>query len=118
MAWQSAQTTLQIKWSSICIGVHIDKTPHDLFSSILFMYPTILNVVKHGKRVKQSKTTYLVKFKRRRKQRTKISVNPHMHILGLVLFCPKHNFRVVKHAKQVHHVKLGIFLSHLHIKFI
>ena len=30
--------------------LHIDKTPRDLFSSILFMYPTILNVVKHGKR--------------------------------------------------------------------
>ena len=43
--------------------LHIDETPRDLFSSILFMYPTILNVVKHGKRVKQSKTTYLVKFK-------------------------------------------------------
>ena len=41
-----------------------------------------------------------------------------MHILGLVLFCPKHNFRVIKHAKQVHHVKLGIFLPHLHIKFV
>ena len=27
------------------------------------MYPTILNVVKHGKRVKQMKTTYLGKFK-------------------------------------------------------
>ena len=34
-----------------------------LFSSISFMYPTILNVVKHGKRVKQKKTTYLCKFK-------------------------------------------------------
>ena len=44
-------------------SLHIDETPRDLFSSILFMYPTILNVVKHGKRVKQSQTTYLVKFK-------------------------------------------------------
>ena len=43
--------------------LHIDETPRDLFSSILFMYPTILNVVKHGKRVKQKKTTYLGKFK-------------------------------------------------------
>ena len=42
---------------------------------------------------------------------------PHEHILDLVLFCPKHNFRVVKHARQVHHVKLGIFLPHLHIMF-
>ena len=41
-----------------------------------------------------------------------------MHILDLVLFCPKPYFRVVKHAKQVHHVKLDIFLPHLHIKFI
>ena len=30
--------------------LHIDETPCDLFSSILFMHPTILNVVKHGKR--------------------------------------------------------------------
>ena len=43
---------------------------------------------------------------------------PPVHILDLVLFCPKPYFRVVKHAKQVHHVKLGIFLPHLHIKFI
>ena len=39
--------------------LHIDEIPHDLFSSLPFMYPTILNVDKHGKRVKQSKTTYL-----------------------------------------------------------
>ena len=35
--------------------LHIDETPRDLLSSILFMYPTILNVVKHGKWVKQRK---------------------------------------------------------------
>ena len=100
-AWHGKvqQTTLQIKWSSICNELHIDGAPHQLFSSISFMYPTILNVVKHGKRVKQSKTAYLVKFKSGRKQQTTIPVNPHMHILGLVLFCPKQNFIVVKHAK-------------------
>ena len=43
--------------------LHIDETPHQLFSSLSVMYPTILNVVKHGKRVKQMKTTHLVKFK-------------------------------------------------------
>ena len=43
--------------------LHIDETPHELFSSLSFMYPTILDVVKHGKRVKQMKTTYLGKFK-------------------------------------------------------
>ena len=117
-AWRRAQTTLQIKWSSTCNELHIDGTPRDLFSSILFMYPTILNVFKHGKRVKQSKTTYLVKFKWGRKQQTTIPVNPHVHILVIVLFFPKHTFRVIKHANWCHHVKLGIFLPHLHIKFI
>ena len=43
--------------------LHIDGRPHQLFSSFSFMYPTILNVVEHGKRVKQMKTTYLGKFK-------------------------------------------------------
>ena len=51
-AWhgKARQTILQVKWSSICNELHIDGTPHDLFSSLSFMYPTILNVVKHGKR--------------------------------------------------------------------
>ena len=63
-------------------------------------------------------TTYLGKFKRGRKHQTTIPKNPHEHIFGLVLFSPKPYFSVVKHAKQVHHVKLGIFLPQLHIKFI
>ena len=54
----------------------------------------------------------------RPEQQTTIPENPHVHISNLVLFCPKHNFRVIKHARKVHHVKLGIFLPHLHIKFI
>ena len=51
-AWHGKiqQTTLQVKWSSICNEFHIDETSQHLFSSLLFMYPTILNVVKHGKR--------------------------------------------------------------------
>ena len=73
------------------------------------MYPTILSVVKHGKRVKQKKTTYLGKFKWGRKQQTTIPENPHMHISNLVLFCPKTYFIVVKQENKVHHVKLGIF---------
>ena len=64
------------------------------------------------------KTTYLGKFKRGPNNKTTSPETPHMHILGLVLFCPKHNFRVVKHARWVHHVKLGFFLPHLHIRFI
>ena len=53
----------------------------------------------------------------RPEQQTTIPENPHMHILDLVLFCPKHNFNVVKQQNKVHHVKLGIFPPHLHIKF-
>ena len=59
MAWQSAQTKLQIKWSSICNELHIDETPQQLFSSLSFMYPTILNVIKHGKG--ESYENYLVR---------------------------------------------------------
>ena len=44
------QTTLQFKWSSICNELHIDGTPQQLFSSLSVMYPTILNVIEHGKR--------------------------------------------------------------------
>ena len=63
MPWQSAQAILQIKWSSICNELHIDETPHRLFSSLSVLYPTILNVVKHGNMVKHNETTYLGKFK-------------------------------------------------------
>ena len=41
-----------------------------------------------------------------------------MQIMDLLLFCPKHNFNVVKQQNEVQQVKLGIFLPHLHIKFI
>ena len=69
--------------------LHIDEnTTFKLFSSISFMYPTILNVVKHGKRVKQSKTTYLVKFKWGRKQRTTSPETPHVHILSFGTVLP------------------------------
>ena len=51
-------------------------------------------------------------------QQTTIPENPHVHILDLVLLCHKRNFSVVKRQNEVHHVKLGIFLPHLHIKFI
>ena len=82
MAWQSAQTILQIKWSSLCNELHIDGTPHQLFSSLSFMYPTILKVVKHGKRVKQMKTTYLGKIKMRPEQQTTSPETPHVHVFG------------------------------------
>ena len=54
----------------------------------------------------------------RPKQQTTIPENPHVHILVLVLFCPKHNFNDVKQQNEVQHVKLDIFPPHLHIKFI
>ena len=43
--------------------LRIDGTPQQLFSSLSVRNPTILNVDKHGKRVKQMKTTYLDKLK-------------------------------------------------------
>ena len=42
-------------------------------------------------------------------QQTTILKNPHVHILDLVLFCPKTYFIVVKQENKVHHVKLCIF---------
>ena len=54
----------------------------------------------------------------RPEQQTTIPENPHVHILNLVLFCPKTYFIVVKQENYVQHVKLGIFPPHLHIKFI
>ena len=54
----------------------------------------------------------------RPEQQTTIPENPHVHILDLVLFCPNPYFIVVKQENKVQHVKLGIFLPHLHIKFI
>ena len=52
----------------------------------------------------------------RPEQQTTIPENPQMHISNLVLFCPKTYFIVVKQENKVHHVKLGIFPPHLHIK--
>ena len=54
----------------------------------------------------------------RPEQQTTIPENPHMQIMNLVLFCPKTYFNDVKQENKVHHVKLGIFPSHLHIMFI
>ena len=40
-AWHGKvqQTILQVKWSSICNELHIDGSPHQLFSSLSFMLP-------------------------------------------------------------------------------
>ncbi len=54
----------------------------------------------------------------RPEQQITIPENPHLHILELVLFCPKAYFIVVKQQNKVHQVKLGIFLPHLHIEFM
>ena len=54
----------------------------------------------------------------RPEQQTTIPEKPHVHILDLVLFCHKHNFNVVKQQNKVPQVNLGIFLPHLHLKFI
>ena len=54
----------------------------------------------------------------RPEQQTIIPENPHEQYSNLVLFCPKTYFIVVKQENKVHHVELGIFPPHLHIKFI
>ena len=54
----------------------------------------------------------------RSEQQTTIPVKSHVHILDLVLFCPKTYFKVVKQENKLDHVKLDIFPPHLHIKFI
>ena len=54
----------------------------------------------------------------RPEQQTTIPEKPHMHIVDLALFCPKHDFNIVKQQNEVHQVKLGICLPHLHMKFI
>ena len=45
----------------------------------------------------------------RPEQQTTIPEIPHVHKMNLVLFCPKHNFNVVKQQHKVRHVNLGIF---------
>ena len=45
----------------------------------------------------------------RPEQETTIPKNPHVHILDLVLICPKHNFNVVKEQNKMHPVNLGIY---------
>ena len=99
MAWQNAQTILQIKWSSTCNELHIDEKPHDLFSSLSFMYPTLLNVINHGKRRSIWKLTILASLNEAGDNLQQFQKNPHMHIMNLVLFCPKPYFSIVKHAK-------------------
>ena len=54
----------------------------------------------------------------RPEQQTTIPENPHVHILDLVLFCPKTYFIVVKQENKVQQVNLCIFPPNLHIKFI
>ena len=54
----------------------------------------------------------------RPEQQTTFWENPHVQIMNVALFCPKHNFNVVKQQHKVDHVNLGIFPPHLHTKFI
>ena len=54
----------------------------------------------------------------RPEEQTTIPENPHVQIMDLVLFWPKHNFKVVKQENKVDHVDLGIFPPHLHVKFV
>ena len=59
MAWQYAQTTLQVKWSSIFNELHIDETPHQLFSSLPVRLLINIKCWLTWQEVKHNKTTYL-----------------------------------------------------------
>ena len=48
----------------------------------------------------EAKENYLSRqVSMRPEQQTTSPENPHMHIMNLVLFCPKAYFRIVKHAR-------------------
>ena len=71
------------------------KTPHDLFSSLSFKYPTRLNVVSVARG--EAGRNYLIYASLNEAGTTKQQVRKLLMciFLVLVLFCPKHNFRVV-----------------------
>ena len=51
-AWHGKvhKQSYKLSGAHYAMELHIEETPHQLFSSLSIMYPTILNVVKHGKR--------------------------------------------------------------------
>ena len=103
------------QYATSCI---LTKHHIHLFSLLSFKLLSNIKCCWTWQEVKHNKTTYLGKFKCGRKQQTIIPENPHMQYSNLVLFFPKPYFNVVKHARWVHQVNLGIFPPHLHIKFI
>ena len=50
-AWHGKvhKQTYKLSGAQYATPLRIDETPCDLFNSLSFMYPTILNVIKHGK---------------------------------------------------------------------
>ena len=64
-AWHGKvqQTILQLSGAQYATSCILTKHHINYLVISRLSYPTILNVVKHGKRVKQMKTTYLVKVK-------------------------------------------------------
>ena len=103
------------QYATSCI---LTKHHNKLFSLISFMYPNNIKCCLTWQEVKHNETTYLGKFKWGRNNKQQVRKNPHVQFKDLVLFCPKPYFRVIKHAKWCHQVKLGKILPHLHIKFI
>ena len=63
-AWHGKvqQTTLQIKWSSICNELHIDEIPHQLFSSLGYV-PNNIKCWLTRQEEKHKEIIYLGNFK-------------------------------------------------------
>ena len=59
MAWQCAQTNLQVKWSSICNELHIDETPHYFYLVDSRYLQDKVKCWLTWQEVKQKQTTYL-----------------------------------------------------------
>ena len=56
-AWHGKvhKQTYKLSGARYATPLHIDETPRQLFSSLSFMYPTMLNVIKHGKGLSTTK---------------------------------------------------------------
>ena len=81
-------TLSEAQYATSCI---LTKLHIQLFSSIPFMYSSILNVVKHGKRWSISKLHYLGNLNEAGNKIT-IPEKPHMQIKFGTVLPTKHNF--------------------------
>ena len=80
MAWQSAQTTLQVKWSSICNELHINETPHLFIKLTLVYLQDKIKCLLTWQDVKHKQTTLFRHLNEAGKITTTSPENPHEHV--------------------------------------